>query len=390
MTTTTRFQNLTDAVKKDPTYQEPAAFAAGLAYYAVDLKRGVVIPSSKVLHTWFPLVNVRENQGTAALLAHFTDYRNGSSTHLLSIPQLEEILQCFEPFQEDGKEHPNIDVLDELRSGAHSFPYFPNITVPQRAVVTFIGNLQEKPVDSHDANLRLHLLSHRKAKPHGLNLDGMIPMLPNVVWTNRGPFDPTTFNRVQLRLRTRGHSIHVYGVDKFPAMADCVVPSEVRIADASRVRMGAHLERGTTVMHEGFVNFNAGTVADEDETDFAAMVEGRISAGVRVGKSDIGGGASIMGTLSGGGKQVITIGNGTLLGANSGTGISLGDNCVVAAGLYITAGTLVKLPNGSVVKALELSGQDGLEFICHSQTGEVLVRPNKKSMRLNPILHVNV
>lgn len=251
------------------------------------------------------------------------------------------------------------------------------------AVRTAIERLADKPVDAHDVYLRLHLLSHRLVPPHGLNLDGIFGLLANVVWTNHGPCAVTDFEQTRLRLRARG-PVTVYGVDKFPRMVDYVLPAGVRIADADRVRLGAHLASGTTVMHEGFVNYNAGTLG-------SSMVEGRISAGVVVGDgSDVGGGASIMGTLSGGGKEVISLGERCLLGANAGIGVSLGDDCVVEAGLYVTAGTKVALPDGSVVKARELSGQSGLLFIRNSGTGAVEVRPRKgQGIELNAALHAN-
>jgi 2,3,4,5-tetrahydropyridine-2-carboxylate N-succinyltransferase len=251
------------------------------------------------------------------------------------------------------------------------------------AIVTQI-DLDEAPADVADAYLRLHLLSHRLVAPHGQSLDGLFGVLPNVVWTSLGPVDVAVLPAVQLRARAAGTPLHVAGVDKFPRMVDYVVPSGVRIADASRVRLGAHLAEGTTVMHEGFVNFNAGTLG-------ASMVEGRISAGVVVGDgSDIGGGASIMGTLSGGGSEIISIGAGCLLGANSGVGISLGDNCVVEAGLYVTAGVPVGLPDLSVVKARELSGRDGLLFRRNARTGAVEVVPRVGTWgALNAALHAN-
>ncbi|WP_394613824.1 2,3,4,5-tetrahydropyridine-2,6-dicarboxylate N-succinyltransferase [Lentzea sp. JNUCC 0626] len=244
-------------------------------------------------------------------------------------------------------------------------------------------DLDAAPRDTYDVWLRLHLLSHRLVQPHGANLDGLFGLLTNVVWTNHGPCAVDGFEQTRLRLRVRG-PVTVYGVDKFPRMVDYVVPSGVRIADADRVRLGAHLASGTTVMHEGFVNFNAGTLG-------TSMVEGRISGGVVVGDgSDVGGGSSIMGTLSGGGKQVISIGERCLLGANAGLGISLGDDCVVEAGLYITAGTKVTLPDGEVVKALSLSGQSNLLFIRDSVTGTVRVLPRKGTgVELNTALHAN-
>jgi 2,3,4,5-tetrahydropyridine-2-carboxylate N-succinyltransferase len=251
------------------------------------------------------------------------------------------------------------------------------------AVRTVIGSLDDKPVDAHDAYLRLHLLSHRLVAPHGLNTDGFFAILTNVVWTNHGPCAIDGFEAARARLRRRG-PVTVYGIDKFPRMVDYVVPDGVRIADADRVRLGAHLAVGTTVMHEGFVNYNAGTLG-------TSMVEGRISAGVVVGDgSDIGGGASIMGTLSGGGTEVISIGKRCLLGANSGLGISLGDDCVVEAGLYVTAGTKVALPDGTTVKARELSGANNMLFRRNSVTGAVeVVARDGHGIALNQDLHAN-
>ena len=251
------------------------------------------------------------------------------------------------------------------------------------AIRTAIGSLDEAAADAYDAYLRLHLLSHRLVAPHGLNAGGLFGVLTNVVWTNRGPCAVEGFEAVRARLRRHG-PVTVYGVDKFPRMVDYVLPSGVRIADADRVRLGAHLAPGTTVMHEGFVNFNAGTLG-------ASMVEGRISAGVVVGDgSDIGGGASIMGTLSGGGAQVISIGKRCLLGANAGLGISLGDDCVVEAGLYITAGTKVMTPEGESVKARDLSGRNNLLFRRNSLSGAVeVVSRDGQGIELNAELHTN-
>jgi len=245
-------------------------------------------------------------------------------------------------------------------------------------------DLTKPATDVADVYLRLQLLSHRIVKPHGLNLDGIFGILPNLVWSSVGPCEVSTFNEIQPLLRAKHGNLVVYGVDKFPRMIDYVVPEGVRIADGDRVRLGAYLSSGTTVMHEGFVNFNAGTLGK-------SMVEGRISAGVVVGDgSDIGGGASIMGTLSGGGKEVISIGQRTLLGANSGIGISLGDDCVVEAGVYITAGSKISLPDGKVVKAKELSGGSNLLFRRNSQSGALEALPKTGSWSgLNSILHSN-
>ena len=239
------------------------------------------------------------------------------------------------------------------------------------------------PADAVDVYLRLHLLSHRLTKPRTANLDGAFGLLTNVAWTNLGPVLPDRVDELRWRERESGRILTVHGLDKFPRMTDYVVPSGVRIADADRVRLGAHLAPGTTVMHEGFCNFNAGTLG-------ASMVEGRISAGVIVGDgSDIGGGASIMGTLSGGGKEVISIGERCLLGANAGIGISLGDDSVVEAGLYITASTPVLTPDG-VVKARELSGISGTLFFRDGITGQVTAKPRSRSWgELNAALHKN-
>ncbi|MDQ4084925.1 MAG: 2,3,4,5-tetrahydropyridine-2,6-dicarboxylate N-succinyltransferase [Actinomycetota bacterium] len=254
----------------------------------------------------------------------------------------------------------------------------------RRSVVLTEVDLAAAPSGAADAYLRLHLLSHRLLRPHQQNLDGVFGQLANVVWTSAGPCDPQGFEETRLRLRASGVPVQVFGLDKFPRMTDYVVPTGVRIADADRVRLGAHLAEGTTVMHEGFVNFNAGTLGK-------SMVEGRISAGVVVGDgSDIGGGASIMGTLSGGGTDVISIGERCLLGANAGIGISLGDDCVVEAGCYVTAGSKVTLADGNVVKARDLSGANGLLFRRNSVTGAIeVVSREGRGIALNDALHAN-
>ena len=253
-----------------------------------------------------------------------------------------------------------------------------------RELISLEIDTTKPPVDAADAYLRLHLLSHRLVKPHGVALDGIFGLLSNVVWTSVGPCAVDGFEITRARLKAAHGHVSVYGVDKFPRMVDYVVPSGVRIADADRVRLGAHLASGTTVMHEGFVNFNAGTLG-------TSMVEGRISAGVVVGDgTDVGGGASIMGTLSGGGKEVISIGEKCLLGANSGLGISLGDNCVIEAGTYITSAAKVRLPDGEIVKAGTLSSASNLLFRRNSLDGclEVVLRTGTWG-GLNSILHAN-
>lgn len=253
-----------------------------------------------------------------------------------------------------------------------------------RELVSIEIDLTVAPKDAKDAYLRLHLLSHRLVKPHGQSLEGIFGLLTNVVWTSAGACAVDGFEATRAKLKAKDGHVSVFSVDKFPRMVDYVIPSGVRIADADRVRLGAYLSSGTTVMHEGFINFNAGTLG-------TSMVEGRISAGVVVGDgTDVGGGASIMGTLSGGGKEVISIGEKCLLGANSGLGISLGDNCVIEAGTYITAAAKVKLPDGEIVKAGTLSGANNLLFRRNSLTGglEAVMRTGTWG-GLNSVLHAN-
>ena len=279
-----------------------------------------------------------------------------------------------EPNPEKFEAYTTAERKDDIRS----------VTV--RAVQVHIDT-DVAPATASDAYLRLHVLSHRLMKPRTINLDGIFGQLANVVWTNLGPAPVDGLEELRWRVRHDGGVLTVHGVDKFPRMTDYVVPSGVRIADADRVRLGAHLASGTTVMHEGFCNFNAGTLG-------TSMVEGRISQGVIVGDgSDIGGGASIMGTLSGGGTEQVSIGERCLLGAEAGIGISLGDECVVEAGLYVTAGTMVAVhgPDGvEVVKARLLSGKGGLLYRRNSQTGAVEALPRSaKWDGLNAALHAN-
>ncbi|MEV0846680.1 2,3,4,5-tetrahydropyridine-2,6-dicarboxylate N-succinyltransferase [Streptomyces sp. NPDC049954] len=315
------------------------AVAAGLATLAED---------GTVLDTWFPAPELSEDPGP-------------SGTERLSAERAAELL---------GEAAVRAVRRDEVRG------------VETVAVRTVISSLDDKPLDTHDVYLRLHLLSHRLVAPHGQNLDGIFGLLANVAWTSLGPVPVGTLEQARLNARAQGLHLQVTSVDKFPRMTDYVAPKGVRIADADRVRLGAHLADGTTVMHEGFVNFNAGTLG-------TSMVEGRISAGVVVGDgSDIGGGASTMGTLSGGGNVRIVIGERCLVGAEAGVGIALGDECVVEAGLYVTAGTRVTLPDGQVVKARELSGADNILFRRNSVTGTVEARPNNAVWGgLNEVLH---
>ncbi len=310
-----------------------------------------VTPDGTVLDTWFPNPKLTDAAGAAT-----------GGTERLSPEQATEAL---------GAAATGLLGTDDVRG------------VEVVAVRSTVGSLDRAPADAHEVYLRLHLLSHRLVHPHGQNLDGVFGLLSNVVWTDHGPCPVEGFEATRMRLRAAHGSVTVHHIDKFPRMVDYVIPGGVRIGDADRVRLGAHLANGTTVMHEGFVNFNAGTLG-------ASMVEGRISAGVVVGDgTDLGGGASIMGTLSGGGKEVISVGERCLIGANGGVGISLGDDSVVEAGLYITAGTKVTF-EGRSVKARELSGISGALFRRNSATGAVEAVPRTGAgVELNAALHAN-
>ena len=368
------FDALVAKVEADAEYKRPVAFALGLA---------TVSRFGRVLDTYYPFTNLGEHSGAAAVFSNFVGRKAGGGSFELESGSLEEALGQLEVFAGDGNYHPIIETLRMVLAAVRSDDSPLDNQRSRRAVVTFIGDLAGPPIDVPDVYLRLHLLSQRKIEPHGCNLEKIFGILPNVVWSNRGPFDSEEFERTRVELIAQGIELKVRSVDKFPRMTDYVVPSGVRIANADNVRLGAHLAPGTTVMNAGFVNFDAGTLGP-------AMVEGRISAGVVVEpESDVGGGASIMGTLSGGGNQVVRIGSHCLLGANSGCGISLGDGCTIEAGLYVTAGARVTMPDGSVVKARELSGRPGLLFWRNSQTGAIEVKERSNTVALNTALHQN-
>ena len=341
-------------------YVRPQAYGVGVA---------TVSPSGAVLDVWYPHVNTDAHLLPVAVIASVCGYVSGTAAHVLTSAELERGVELLAPAEACvDVEHPNLKTWRRLLDlGALDDP----LGGRRQLVAAFVEDLDDPLSGAYDAYLRLHLLSHRVVRPHGTNLEGIFGQLTNVVWTDRGPFEADQFAARRLELAATGAALQVSGVDKFPRMVDYVVPTGVRIADADRVRLGAHLAEGTVLMHEGFCNYNAGTLGP-------AMIEGRISAGVTVGAdSDVGGGASIMGTLSGGGAEVISVGRGCLIGANGGIGISLGDNCTVEAGLYVTAGTLVRLPDGSTVKARDLSGRPDLLFRRHSLTGEVEAQPKK-------------
>lgn len=333
---------------------------------------------TKILDTWYPVAEADPDEAALAAATRAVaggPGLGGSGRSGTGVPSAEGLAEVVTSL---GRSELMTGHLIAASTATSVIP------IRRQVVVTVLADLTVAPVDAHDAYLRLHLISSRQVRPHGCSLDGLFAALSNVVWTDHGPADPDGFDDDRLAARSRGVRVSVTGVDKFPRLTDYVNPTGVRIAHADRVRLGAHLAAGTTVMHEGFVNFNAGTLG-------TSMVEGRISAGVVVGDgSDLGGGSSLMGTLSGGGTEVVAIGEGCLLGANAGVGISLGDGCVVEAGLYVTAGTLVTAPDGAVVKARELSGRPGLLFIRNSTTGVVEVRPRRGSWgELNAALHRN-
>ena len=283
----------------------------------------------------------------------------------------------------EAKGIPNLDEKGLLSIRYQSFKQSNNATnefvLDKKSITTHLVK-DEALEDIPTAWLKLHLLSLRYFKPNELNLDNIFSVLPNLAWTNKGPIRPE-----KLKGPLIDESLQIHALDKFPPMTNFVVPDEVRIADTSRVRLGAYLGKGTTIMHEGFVNYNAGTEGPN-------MIEGRISAGVFIKKdSDLGGGSSTMGTLSGGNKKVISVGERCLLGANSGIGISLGNDCTVEAGLYITAGTKITLLNegNNIIKARELSGKNGILYFRDSTTGKVCAKTKEGEFQLNDALHEN-
>jgi 2,3,4,5-tetrahydropyridine-2-carboxylate N-succinyltransferase len=339
----------------------PAAYAVGLARHAAD---------GRLLDAWFPRTNLGEHPQSGAKILAAAGLESGSAA--LTAEAAGRLLETIHGI--------NADTIRSLLPAVAA----PSL-VPHSLIVTAIPSLEDAPADAGDVYLRLHLLSSRRIRPHGANLSGIFGLLTNVAWTSAGPVATDELEPARLAAFARGEQLTVHGVDKFPRMVDYVVPSGVRIADADRVRLGAHLAEGTTVMHEGFVNFNAGTLG-------TSMVEGRISAGVVIGDgSDVGGGASIMGTLSGGNETVIAVGERCLLGANSGLGIPLGDDCTLESGLYLTAGTKLRLPDGDVVRASELAGISGMLFRRDSQTGAVEAHPRAGAgwHGLNAALHAN-
>lgn len=323
------------------------------------------------LDTYFPAPLINLDDSMAKLLTSSINYQGGNETITLNAGLLSSLENAFN----DAGYNEQAALAAQLKNST-------------QAVVAVALASDEKPNTTPEAYLKLHLLSHRLVKPHGTVLDGIFPLLPNVAWTNIGPIDLDELPAKQLEARLKGEVLEVSSVDKFPKMTNYVVPSGVRIAHTARVRLGAYIGEGTTVMHEGFVNFNAGT-------EGTAMIEGRISAGVFIGKgSDLGGGCSTMGTLSGGNNVIISVGEECLLGANAGVGLPLGDRCTVEAGLYITAGSKVQVKDneGKVVEtvaARDLAGKSDLLFRRNSISGAIEVLTNKSSIQLNEELHAN-
>lgn len=342
-----------------------------MAHFAIGFGTATKNRDGKIIEAFFPTPIINPSDKLVAELTAATDYAEGNQAVEISAEQAAAIATIF-----------------AANDQAEAASFAEKAAVATQPLVLVVLASDEKPTSVAEGFLKLQLISHRLALPHGIVLDGIFGLLHNIAWTNEGPIDLPELADRQIEARLAGRTLTVDCVDKFPKMVDYVVPTGVRIADTSRVRLGAHVGEGTTVMHEGFINFNAGTTG-------VSMVEGRISAGVLVGNgSDIGGGASIMGTLSGGGKVVISIGESSLLGANAGLGFPLGDRCTVESGLYVTAGTKVRMLDKEgneveIVKARDLAGVSDLLFRRNSQTGQVECLANKSAVELNSELHNN-
>jgi len=371
------------SIEDSDNYQRPLAYAVGLRK-----RRG-----DTTLEVFYPHINYDRYFGVAAVLKDITGIQDNQNGFIeLSEKQLQDTVEIFEPILNDGNSHPNTDIIKLLQNGIKGNDYY-----EADVIVYFLYDKNQAVETPEEGYFKTQCLSQLLVKPHEINCSGIFGKMVNVAWTNEGPILPKDLAAQKLMYSVKGKELVVSHVDKFPYMVNYHVPEGVRIVSGSKVRLGAYLSPGTTVMPAGFVNFNAGTLGN-------AMVEGRISAGVIVGEdSDIGGGASIMGTLSGGNKNVISIGEKCLLGANAGTGISLGDGCTVAAGVYVTAASKVCLYNkdkqpisikgdvveegANVVKGIELNGKEYLLYYNDSQTGKLTARPNTKVIELNESLH---
>ncbi|MCH2204491.1 MAG: tetrahydrodipicolinate N-succinyltransferase N-terminal domain-containing protein [Lentisphaerales bacterium] len=385
--TVDEFSTKVSEIESTAGYQRPLGFAVG-----VRRSRGDV-----TLDVTFPIINFEESYGTAAIVSDVLGIDSGKNTFTpVSTEQLQEIYNQFLPFHPEIEKHQNVGNFKALLSASEngSWGY-----AAKDIVAYFLYDGVSAVETAEEAYFKLTALSQRKVKPHGLCLDGAFGKLANVAWTNYGPVLPQDLDAERLKHIFSDNPLSVTHVDKFPYLVNYHIPSGTRIASGSQVRLGAYLGEGTTVMPAGYVNFNAGTEGN-------AMVEGRVSAGVFVSKdSDIGGGASIMGTLSGGNNHVISVGEKCLLGAMAGTGISLGFGCTIAAGAYVTAGSKISLYDAdnkpvdidgnsvaegkNVVKGAELSGKDKMLFIQDSQSGKLICKPNPKTIELNAALHAN-
>lgn len=342
-----------------------------MAHFALAFGTATKNKDGKIIEAFFPHPRLNPSDELIQAISAIVDYSGDNQVFEVTAPQSTQIAQVF-----------------ATHSDAQNTNFAEKAAQSKQNLVLVILAADEKPQTVAEGFLKLQMISHRLVKPHGIILDGIFGLLHNIAWTNQGPIDLPELADRQIEARLNGETLTVDCVDKFPKMVDYIVPTGVRIADTSRVRLGAHVGEGTTVMHEGFINFNAGT-------EGVSMVEGRISAGVMVGEgSDIGGGASIMGTLSGGGKVVISIGENSLLGANAGLGFPLGDRCTIESGLYVTAGTKVTMLDKQgkaveVVKARDLAGQSDLLFRRNSVSGAIECLTNKTAVELNSELHTN-
>lgn len=384
MTTIEDFKSYVSSVEASNDYHKPLAFGIGIRKTKED----------KTLEIFYPTINFDSSFGTAAVLQDVANHRGQENGYVvLTNEQLKSALSKFDAFKNDGKDHPNIDILRQLVNAE-----VPTMTYHKIDVIAYFLFDKDQAVESvEEGYFKIQCLSQLLAKPHQLNCNGIFGKMNNIVWTNKGPILPEDLASQKLKWTFQGEELVVSHVDKFPYMVNFHVPQGVRIVSGSQVRLGAHLSSGTTVMPAGYVNFNAGTLGN-------AMIEGRVSGGVVVDEnSDIGGGASIMGTLSGGNKNVISIGKQCLLGANAGTGISLGDGCTVAAGVYLTAASKISLYNAqkepvnlegklvqegeNIVKGMDLNGRDYMLYFQDSQSGKLIARPNTKVIELNASLH---
>lgn len=385
MDTKEEFEQYISSIQNKEGYKAPLAYGVGIR------KRR----SSKTLEVFFPMINYNTNMSTCAMLQSVLAYdahENGLAT--MNQSHLREALKTFKPFINDGIEHKNIDLLQLMNVEGFSDECYHTTDL----IVYFLYDKDQAVKTVEEGYFKIQCLSQLHVKPHDINVNGIFGVLNNVAWSNKGPILPEDLSIERIKWSLKGEELVVSHVDKFPYMVNFHVPEGVRIVSGAQVRLGAHLSSGTTVMPAGFVNFNAGTLGH-------AMIEGRVSAGVVVGKdSDVGGGASIMGTLSGGNKNVISIGEKCLLGANAGTGISLGDGCTIAAGVYVTAAAKISLydennipidingqvveEGSNIVKGSDLSGRSYLLYFMDSLSGRLIAKPNTKIIELNKSLHV--